>query len=160
MAEIKLIASDLDGTLLTSKKEVTERLLSALVKIHKMGIFFVPSTGRAFSALPQCIKELPSLRYIITGNGASVYDAVEKKNLFQNFLSPEAIDSTVALVKDLPMIPEYSVGGKAHIPKEIFDSLSEYGLTESHANYIHMTRTPVAEFWNELEKEKRHKCKR
>ena len=156
MAEIKLVASDLDGTLLTSKKELTTRLLEALANIHEMGIFFVPSTGRAFSALPQCIKELPSLRYVITGNGASVYDAVEQKDLFQNLLSPEAVESTVALVKGLPMIPEYSVNGQAHIPQEIFDDLSPYGLTESHASYIRTTRIPVADFWGEVEKQKQH----
>ena len=154
MAEIKLVASDLDGTLLTSKKELTERLLEALQKIHEMGIFFVPSTGRAFSALPQCVKELPSLRYVITGNGASVYDAVEQKDLFRNLLSPEAIDVVISLVKGLPVIPEYSVGGQAHIPQEIFNDLTPYGLTESHTGYIRTTRTPVADFWGELERQK------
>ena len=46
MAKIKLAASDLDGTLLTSSKEITKRLYAALEKINSMGIYFVPSTGR------------------------------------------------------------------------------------------------------------------
>ena len=55
MNKIKLIASDLDGTLLTSQKEITPRLQKALTSIHEMGIFFVPSTGRPFAALPTCV---------------------------------------------------------------------------------------------------------
>lgn len=82
MNKIKLIASDLDGTLLTSQKEITPRLQKALTSIHEMGIFFVPSTGRPFAALPTCVKELPFLKYVITSNGAAVYDAEQKQNLF------------------------------------------------------------------------------
>lgn len=42
MNKIKLIASDLDGTLLTSQKEITPRLQKALTSIHEMGIFLCP----------------------------------------------------------------------------------------------------------------------
>ena len=62
----------------------------------------MPSTGRPFAALPTCVKELPFLKYVITSNGAAVYDAEQKQNLFQSLLSAEAVEKTVKTVKGFP----------------------------------------------------------
>ena len=79
MKYIKLVASDLDGTLLDKNKEITPRLYHALEQMNEQGIYFVPATGRPFSTVPQAIKHC-LLRYVITSNGAAIYDAVEKKH--------------------------------------------------------------------------------
>lgn len=154
MTKIQLIASDLDGTLLTSKKEITPRLYEALKKINEMGIYFVPSTGRPFDSLPQDVKNLAFLKYVITSNGASVYDAQEKYDIVQNFLTPEAVDITLEIAKDLPVVIEFFKDGKAYIAKKVFDDLSPYHLTESHIHYIKTTRIPVRDFFGEIEKNK------
>lgn len=154
MKQIKLIASDLDGTLLTSQKELTPRVQQALTIINDMGIYFVPSTGRPFEAVPACIRELPFLKYVITSNGASVYDAVEKKELFRHLLSPEDVDRTISLTKDLPVLMEFFIDGKAYIDASALEHLSSFHLRESHAKYIRATRIPVKNFLTELEKNK------
>ena len=41
MKNIKLVASDLDGTLLNQKKEITPRLFDALKKLDELGIYFL-----------------------------------------------------------------------------------------------------------------------
>ena len=66
MKYIKLVASDLDGTLLDKNKEITPRLYHALEQMNEQGIYFVPATGRPFSTVPQAIKALPFLRYVMT----------------------------------------------------------------------------------------------
>ena len=154
MKKIKLIASDLDGTLLTSKKEITPRLYQALKKINELGIYFVPSTGRSFDSLPADVKSLPFLKYVITSNGASVYDAEKKEDIVQNFLPPTAVDITLEIAKNLPVIIEFFKDGKAYIAKDVFDDLSPYHLTESHIHYIKTTRSPVRDFFGVIEKNK------
>ena len=52
MKYIKLVASDLDGTLLDKNKEITPRLYHALEQMNEQGIYFVPATGRPFSTVP------------------------------------------------------------------------------------------------------------
>ena len=79
---IKLIASDLDGTLLTTNKELTPRLKKSLDKAAQNGALFVPATGRTLCAIPQYVKDIPSAKYIITSNGACVY----KKALIRLYL--------------------------------------------------------------------------
>ena len=46
---IRLIGLDLDGTLLTSAKELTKRTRAVLTELSERGIAIVPVTGRPFS---------------------------------------------------------------------------------------------------------------
>ena len=152
MKHIKLVASDLDGTLLNKNKEITPRLFDALKKLDELGIYFVPSTGRPFGTVPQAIKELPFLKYVITSNGATIYDATEKKNIIENYLTPEAVDAVIEIARELPVITEYFIEGKAYIAKKVYDDLTPFDLTESHVTYIKNSRTPVEDFWNEMKR--------
>ena len=152
MKHIKLVASDLDGTLLNKNKEITPRLYHALEKLDALGIYFVPSTGRPFGTVPKAIKELPFLKYVITSNGAAIYDAAEQKNIIESFLTPEAVDAVIKIAKELPVITEYFIEGKAYIAKDIYDDLAPFNLTESHVTYIKNSRTPVEDFWNEMKR--------
>ena len=57
---VKLIASDLDGTLLRNDKSISEETGKALEKAREAGIYFVPSTGRALEAVPVEVMALPA----------------------------------------------------------------------------------------------------
>lgn len=72
MKDIRIIALDLDGTLLNSNKELTERNYRALEAAAARGIEIVPTTGRFYDAMPQVIRDLPFVNYAITINGAQV----------------------------------------------------------------------------------------
>lgn len=87
--DIRLIALDLDGTLLNTQKELTNRNFRALSAAAERGIYIVPTTGRFFSGMPKVILDLPFLRYAITVNGARVYDAREDTVLRRAELTPE-----------------------------------------------------------------------
>ena len=71
---IKIVALDLDGTLLDSAKRLSDVNKAALAAAAGKGIHIVPTTGRFFGMMPECIRELPFVRYAITINGAQVYD--------------------------------------------------------------------------------------
>ena len=72
--DIRIIALDLDGTLLDSRKNLSDRNRDALAKAAAKGILIVPTTGRFFGMMPPAIRDLPFVRYAITINGAQVYD--------------------------------------------------------------------------------------
>ena len=71
---IRIIALDLDGTLLNSNKELTAGNLAALERAAAAGIEIVPTTGRFFGGMPKLIQDLPFIHYAITINGAEVAD--------------------------------------------------------------------------------------
>ena len=74
MHDIRIIALDLDGTLLDSGKNLSEVNRAALAEAAEKGILVVPTTGRFFGGMPESIRALPFVRYAITVNGAQVYD--------------------------------------------------------------------------------------
>ncbi len=76
MTSYKIIASDLDGTLLNNRSQVSQENLDAITKLAEQGIHFVPCSGRTFSEIPVQIREHPSIRYVIHSNGAAVLDKV------------------------------------------------------------------------------------
>ena len=72
--DIKIIALDLDGTLLDSRKGLSDVNRAALEEAAAKGVLIVPTTGRFFGMMPQPVRDLPFVRYAITINGAQVYD--------------------------------------------------------------------------------------
>ena len=71
---IRLVALDLDGTLLNHEAKVTPRTLAALQAAADCGVAIVPTTGRPLGNLPPVVAQLPGVRYAITSNGAAVWD--------------------------------------------------------------------------------------
>jgi Cof subfamily protein (haloacid dehalogenase superfamily) len=69
---VRLIAFDLDGTVLNSRKEISKRTGEAIRKAAALGIHMVPATGRHLSDLPQPVRDL-SPAYIIVNNGAQIF---------------------------------------------------------------------------------------
>ncbi|MBE5867707.1 MAG: HAD family phosphatase [Lachnospiraceae bacterium] len=74
MPEYKIVASDLDGTLLRNDATISEENKRAIEEMTKLGVHFVPSTGRAYGELDAEVKSNPHVRYIIHSNGAVIYD--------------------------------------------------------------------------------------
>ena len=80
--EIKLIAFDLDGTLLDDNKNIPAENLSALQAAAGKGILIVPASGRIYPFMPEPVRTQLSARYFITTNGGEVYDASAGKVLY------------------------------------------------------------------------------
>ena len=79
---VRLIASDLDGTLLTPDKQITPFTSEILTEASRRGIHFVPCTGRPFDAVPEFVRGLPGVEYVITSNGAAVYSVASGHRIY------------------------------------------------------------------------------
>lgn len=90
MREIKMIGLDLDGTLLNSEKKVTKYSEEVLKEAIRQGVTVLVATGRPLSGVPEFMREFPGMRYILTANGARIYDRKDgEKLLFSHLLSNE-----------------------------------------------------------------------
>lgn len=76
----KIVASDLDKTLLMDDMSISPENWDAIEKLGKMGVEFVPTTGRAFWEMPNELRESGLIRYFITSGGAKIYDRKEGKS--------------------------------------------------------------------------------
>lgn len=71
---IKVIASDMDGTLLNSRHEISEENLQAIRKAQELGIHFVIITGREFNSVNSYVKQFNLNCECILMNGAEYRD--------------------------------------------------------------------------------------
>ena len=75
----QLIAVDMDGTLLNSKKEITPRTAAAVTQALARGYHVVMATGRCYRQIAPYMRRFPAMRYAITSSGAAVADCVENR---------------------------------------------------------------------------------
>lgn len=78
--KIRLVAFDLDGTVLNSKKEISPRTKEAMRRAAAQGIRLVPATGRMMDEIPKNVYPgIPYVSCAVTANGARVYRLPEKE---------------------------------------------------------------------------------
>ena len=75
----KLIAVDLDGTLLNSYSQVSEKNKQAIKNAKNKGIEVVLCSGRGFASVKSIANETEANNYAVCGNGALVYNIKNQK---------------------------------------------------------------------------------
>lgn len=76
----KIVASDLDKTLLNDDMSISPENWDAIKKLGELGVSFVPTTGRAYWEMPNELRDSELIRYCITSGGAKIYDRKEGKS--------------------------------------------------------------------------------
>ena len=71
---IKLIASDMDGTLLNEKHKIDKETVVAIQKAEEAGIVFAISTGREYETVESLLKENNIRCQCVLMNGAEYRD--------------------------------------------------------------------------------------
>ncbi len=87
----KLLTIDLDGTLLNSYGEVSENTREALKKAMHQGTEVVLASGRPISSTRSLAVELGVDDFLISGNGAIVYDIKKDEVIYDRFLNKEQV---------------------------------------------------------------------
>ncbi|MDE6111277.1 MAG: HAD-IIB family hydrolase, partial [Eubacterium sp.] len=72
--DIRLIAVDMDGTLLNDYSEVGEENLKAIRRLSEKGILVVPVTGRTYNEIPAEVRNEESIKYFVYSNGSGIYE--------------------------------------------------------------------------------------
>ena len=130
--KIKMIGLDMDGTLLTTEKKLTEYTMGILQKALDRGIEIVLSTGRAITGIPKELLEMPGMKYAVTINGARIIDLQENKVIYENTLSMEKALQLLDIIGRYDAIQEAFIDSVCYSDKEKL----------SHANVL-KSRTPV-----------------
>ena len=143
MKTIKLIALDLDGTLLNMEKKVPQGNYEALKQCEAAGIQIVPATGRGVGGIPPMIRELPGANYAITTNGAVVADLKNNKAIKTCGLSNEMIQRILNIAKKYHSATDPFIDGRAITEPASIDHMDEFGLSPEMQKLIRDTREVV-----------------
>ncbi len=99
-SEYKAIAFDMDGTLLTSDKKISEYTLQMIDKAFDERKEVILSTGRCIAELRDYLRLMPRLRYVICSSGAIVYDVKEEKIIYSNCIPTDKVNAILKEVKE------------------------------------------------------------
>jgi Cof subfamily protein (haloacid dehalogenase superfamily) len=103
MQEPRLVACDVDGTLLDSQARATARTIAAVAGVVAAGVPFVLVTGRPPRWVSPVVDEMGHAGLAVCANGAVLYDAVEDRVLSAATLDPVRLrDVADALDDALP----------------------------------------------------------
>ena len=86
---IKLIVSDMDGTLVNDEKKIDETIYDILPKLKEMGTRFVVASGRQYPSLCNDFKEHTKDVVICSENGAFIVD--DGKELYARCMTKEQV---------------------------------------------------------------------
>lgn len=136
---LKLLAIDLDGTLLNSYGDISNENKEAIKYALNKGVEVVLASGRDPLTMQKISRELGIENYLIAGNGASVYDIKAQKNIYENF-----IDTNKAL-KIIKMCKENSIFFNLYTDKgiiteslnfnvKVFNSENNHKASEKQTN--------------------------
>lgn len=92
----RLIAFDMDGTLLNSDHEISEKTAEMINTAAKMGKTVAFCTGRAPAELLDYPKKVPGVRYAICASGSILWDIKEQKIIRERPLSAETVLSCIS----------------------------------------------------------------
>lgn len=150
MGIIKLIAFDLDDTLLNKKKEITPATLQALEHAASSDVEIVPATGRFWEAVPECVRSLSFIHYAITVNGAEIFDVVEKKSLAKFEIPLDRAITITRVLDELDCIYDCVIDGFGWMKREYYDKREEFAIGEWQMKALTDFRRPVDNIYETL----------
>ncbi len=141
--KIKLILLDLDGTLLTRAKTISPRNYAALERCAKAGIHIVPSTGRFYEGMPEVVRALPFVRYVVAVNGAQVYDVKEDNVLCRAEIPPEQAAEVFRELDTLPVIYDCYQNNWGYMSERLYARIDEFITEPAVKRMVKELRRPV-----------------
>lgn len=96
----KLVAIDLDGTMLNSYGEISQKTKETLKKCIDKGVEIVLASGRPIDSMKAIANEIGDMNYFISGNGALVYDIKNDKIIYKNCLEKEKVLEIIKICEE------------------------------------------------------------
>ena len=128
---VKLIASDLDGTLMApDHMTVAERTKNALIAAHNKGIKLAIATGRTLTFTNSVTAQIPFVDYVVSSNGAAVYDRNAGEYVYSTLVPNTDALEAVDFLNALPVHYHIYMGGRIYIQKTALDYAADTGLPE------------------------------
>jgi len=94
----RLLALDIDGTLVNSRDELTPATIAAIRRACEAGIRVVLATGRRYSKALHLVEPLSLDVPLISASGALIKDPIDHRTLFRANFAPGVLEDTLRIV--------------------------------------------------------------
>jgi hydroxymethylpyrimidine pyrophosphatase-like HAD family hydrolase len=96
----KLVATDVDGTLLDPGDRVPPRAAAVIGRLVAAGVGFALVTGRPPRWIPEVANQVPEVGLVVCANGSVLYDAAADRVVWSRALDPVALAELAAGVDE------------------------------------------------------------
>ena len=96
----KLVAIDLDGTMLNSYGMVTENTKQVIKNTINKGTEVIIASGRPIDSIKTIAKEIGSENYFIAGNGALIYDIKKDEIIYEKFMNKQKVLEIIKICEE------------------------------------------------------------
>ena len=103
----RLLAIDIDGTLVNSRNELTRATRAALDRAERAGIRIVLATGRRYSHALPLVEPLGIRVPVVTASGALVKDPTNHATLYRAEFEPAALREAMRLIDTCGLDPVF-----------------------------------------------------
>ena len=147
-----IVFSDMDGTLLTSDKQMSDATWAMLAELARRGVEFVPCTGRPLSGIFAPILAHPAVHYAVCANGASVWqldagtpiDASRATCILSRPLDRGIAHRIHRIAAGHDVTFDIFADGQCFLPRSLYGRLDEFCGGDPHiAASLKRTRTPI-----------------
>jgi Cof subfamily protein (haloacid dehalogenase superfamily) len=145
MGAIRIVALDLDGTLLDSEKRLSEVNRAALARAAEKGVEIVPTTGRFFGMMPPAVRDLPFVRYAITINGAQVYDRETDTAIVRDEIPLDMALGVMEVLDRYDVIYDCYRQNWGWMTAALQEKAADYATNEHYLRMVREFRKPVPE---------------
>jgi len=133
---VKLIACDMDGTLLNSASQLSDGNRAAILKAIDQGVMFVPSTGRPLCGVTWLVEQFPGDFPVIVCNGAGAVTSKSGRVLFgQNMQRSDALE-ILAMAAQTPHPYILWEGDKLHVSRRCLETEVYRNITGAQLNLL------------------------
>ena len=134
--DLKLVAIDLDGTLLKEDCTISDRNRKAVCRAMELGCLVVPSTGRGYRNSRFVLKEFPVMPYYINANGTTVTRGEPEEVLLSRTIPLETGRAIYRIAREYPAFVELYHGLDAYDSREGCDNLYKSGVMEAYCRQL------------------------
>lgn len=153
--KIKMIGLDLDGPVLTEKKELTVRTREAISRALAQGVVVLVATGRPWMGVPEELRHFPGMHYALTSNGARIIDTQTDQVIEEHLLGPDLAQKVLEICGKYDTLQEVYFDGQGYAPADKMNCVEKYHKNPSMCEYMRKTRIPVDDISELVKKENR-----
>ena len=143
MAKIKLVALDVDGTLVRSDLSLSPAVVLAVESLRDAGILVSINTGRSMGELIVLRRSLPWIRYFVVSNGATGLDAQTNQPFYENHLPLTIARQIEREARNYRTLTQVYADGTSYLDESLWPHIGRFAANHMHHPSLIAGYTPV-----------------
>lgn len=126
---------DIDGTLLSDNQTISNRCKNIIENIVSIGHYVILCTARYRNYAIELSQDIGASNYVLTSNGAELYDYKKNKVIFSNTILPETVITILNKVTESNLKATLAIDDAEYIIGKKYNNLQRY-IPNEYENFF------------------------